>query len=72
MRVVTDRQGTAWTCTELYRTRTGAGLEHAVVLCESERSIFELELSTDWESLSEFELVEEIEFALSDEDEDEA
>ena len=78
MRVVPDRQGTVWTCTELYRTGTGAGLEgqaylgkaHAVVLCGSERSVFELELFTGWESLSECELVEQFERALSGADED--
>ena len=79
MRVVTDRQGTVWTCSEQYSTGMGARLEgkaspgtpHALVRCESERAVVELELFTGWESLSEFKLVEQIELALSGADEHE-
>ena len=79
MRVVTDRQGTVWTCSEQYSQGLGdrlegkasAGTPHALVRCESEHAAVEFELFTGWESLSEFELVEQIELALSDADEDE-
>ena len=79
MRVVTDRQGTVWTCSEQYSTGMGTRLEgkvspgtpHALVRCESERAVVELELFTGWESLSEFKLVEQIELALSGADEHE-
>ena len=78
MRVVTDRQGTLWTCSEQYSQGLGdrlegkasAGTPHALVRCDSERGVVNLELFTGWESLSEFELVEQIELALSDAEED--
>ena len=78
MRVVTDRQGIRWTCSEQYSTGLGDRLEgkaspatpHAMVRCDSERGIVNFELSTDWESLSESELVEQIELAMSGADDD--
>ncbi len=81
MRVVTDRQGIRWTCSEQSSTGLGDRLEgkaspatpHVMVRCDSERGVVNFELSTDWESLSEPELVEHIELALrgADNDQDE-
>ena len=73
MRLVTDRQGTVWACSEDSRLGSDGWLEEdappeitrTLVRCGSERGAVSLWLSPDWHKLSDQELVEQIERALS-------
>ena len=78
MRLVTDRRGRVWACSEDSRMGSDGWLEEdappettcTLVRCGSERGAVNLWLSTDWQLLSDQGLVEQIERALSGADED--
>ena len=78
MRLVTDRQGSVWACSEDSRLGSDEWLEEdappettrTLVRCGSERGAVSLWLSTHWQLLSDQELVEQIERAQRGADED--